>query len=325
MVLGIAAAVAFLFFPGWASASPTARLVYVRGPGAEACPEEAELRAEVAGRLGYDPFRLVADNTLSAEVRGERGVLYADVKLVDKDNLVRGARHLTTAGKDCSELTAAMSLSMSIALDPLSLTRAPTPPEPAIAELPLPDAGRSPPPTLAPAEKKPASSALPKAAGPAIELGGGIEGSLGSAPSAAAGLTGFAGLRWAVGSLDLGGRVDFPASRPTAAGTVRTSLTAAWASGCVHYAYVLGCAVLEAGSLQATAEIASPISQSSFFLAVGPRVGALLPIASSWDLGVWADLFFLLTPYSLGIDRAPVYTSSPVSAALSLAAVFHFP
>lgn len=35
-------------------ASPSSRLVYVRGRGAETCPDEAALRAAVAARLGYD-------------------------------------------------------------------------------------------------------------------------------------------------------------------------------------------------------------------------------------------------------------------------------
>lgn len=52
VVFGIAAAMVFVA-PS-AEASPSARLVYVRGAGAEACPDEATLRGAVKQRLGYD-------------------------------------------------------------------------------------------------------------------------------------------------------------------------------------------------------------------------------------------------------------------------------
>jgi hypothetical protein len=68
---------AFLAISGVRSmawAAPTAKLSYVRGEGAEACADEADLKKAVAARLGYDPFRVVADVALSISVEGKQAV-----------------------------------------------------------------------------------------------------------------------------------------------------------------------------------------------------------------------------------------------------------
>jgi len=39
-----------------AAPAPKAHLLYVRGPGAQRCPDEQAVREVVARRLGYDPF-----------------------------------------------------------------------------------------------------------------------------------------------------------------------------------------------------------------------------------------------------------------------------
>lgn len=51
-----------------ASASPSARLLYVRNVGAEGCPDESALRKSVAARLGYDPFFPWATTTVLATI-----------------------------------------------------------------------------------------------------------------------------------------------------------------------------------------------------------------------------------------------------------------
>ncbi len=60
LVIPIGLGLALALAPRRASADPPRvelRLEYVRGAGAEACPAEPTLlRAEVAARMGYDPF-----------------------------------------------------------------------------------------------------------------------------------------------------------------------------------------------------------------------------------------------------------------------------
>jgi hypothetical protein len=78
-------------------ASPSARLVYLREPSAESCPDERSVRGAVAARLGYDPFFPNAPETMFIEITSVRGQYRARVKLVDGDNVVRGTREIATA------------------------------------------------------------------------------------------------------------------------------------------------------------------------------------------------------------------------------------
>jgi hypothetical protein len=55
-----------------ASETASARLVYVRGPGAEDCPGEQAIRAAVGARLGYDPFLAWARDTMFVEIQRRR-------------------------------------------------------------------------------------------------------------------------------------------------------------------------------------------------------------------------------------------------------------
>ena len=73
-----------------ACAAPSARLVYVRGPGAERCPSEAAVRAAVSARLGYDPFFDWARETIFVEIQRGPRAFRVLVKLVGADNLQRG-------------------------------------------------------------------------------------------------------------------------------------------------------------------------------------------------------------------------------------------
>jgi hypothetical protein len=216
---------------------------------------------------------------------------------------------------------------MSIALDPLSLMRPPAPPaspdqsEPPPAAAPPPSPQPSPSPREEQEPKPPLTAASP---GPSLDLGIGATGSLGSAPAAAVGATGFAGVRFRGVSLAIGGRADAPASRATGEGDVRTSLLAGWLSGCAHGGILFGCGVLTVGSLRASADVPAPTSQSSLFFGVGPRAGVLVPVTTAIDVGATGEALFLLSPYTLRIDTRPVYSSSVVSATLTLLAVAHF-
>src|SRR5687768_2823399 len=83
-----------------AFASPSAKLVYVRGTGTESCPPEADLRKMVAVRLGYDPFFPSAQKTVVAEVGRAPDGYRGRVRIVSDDGNVRGERELATKGDD---------------------------------------------------------------------------------------------------------------------------------------------------------------------------------------------------------------------------------
>ena len=79
-----------------ARASPSAKLVYVRGAGADARPAEAALRKAVAIRLGYDPFLAAAQKTVIAQVTRTSEGYRARVQIVDDDGKARGERDRAT-------------------------------------------------------------------------------------------------------------------------------------------------------------------------------------------------------------------------------------
>ncbi|MFO0677084.1 MAG: hypothetical protein U0169_11140 [Polyangiaceae bacterium] len=193
-------------------AIPAARLVYVRGSGAESCPDEDELRRAVATRLGYDPFFPTASSTLIADVERAKGRFVAHIKLVGDDDVTRGARRLEHGGPSCADMIDTMALSISIAIDPESLTRAPRPdPVPAADS----SADRAPP--VSPGATTAREAAIePVGGGPArarpkedlaiprsesisyrIEAGGGVLGAVGAAPATNVGVEAFA--RWRSG------------------------------------------------------------------------------------------------------------------------------
>ncbi|HSO36473.1 MAG TPA: hypothetical protein VLT33_28300, partial [Labilithrix sp.] len=126
--LAFACAAALATAARTALASPSAKLVYVRGSGAEACPGEAELRKAVAARIGYDPFFPAAQKTVIAQVTRSPSGYRGKVQIVGDDGNVRGERELASKGDDCAELVSTMALAVSIALD--DLDEAPPAPAP---------------------------------------------------------------------------------------------------------------------------------------------------------------------------------------------------
>jgi hypothetical protein len=317
------AALAALALARDASASPTSRLVYVRGAGAESCPDEPELRRAVAARLGYDPFRPLADTTLTAEVRREKGVFRGRVKLVDDAGVERGARDLESRAADCRDLTTAMALSMSIAIDPLSLTR-PAPPEvvdPVLSPVPVPV------PALPPAPSATDDGPQPPPPDPLrLSLSAATHASFGIAPSPALGFRLSAEATTHRLSLGLEGRLDLPASAETAeGGRSRTSLAGAALVPCVRVPLAWACGVLLVSRVDAeSVDVTSPRSDAFFFLGAGARLVATIPLPEDFSLRLGGDVLAHPTPFELTVNGRRIFGSSTVSAlaGVGLARIF---
>ncbi|HVH48045.1 MAG TPA: hypothetical protein VM925_37180, partial [Labilithrix sp.] len=89
-----------------------AHLLYERGPGAESCADEEELRAAVAARLGYDPFVTKADvDTVIVRIRKVGGGLEGSIERRDAAQKPRGKpAKITSAKGDCGELLTAIAV-----------------------------------------------------------------------------------------------------------------------------------------------------------------------------------------------------------------------
>ncbi len=244
---------------------PPARLVYTRGAGAAECPDEAALRASVAARLGYDPFRPDAPRTVVASLARDHDQLRAAVEVRSATGDLLGQRSLTS--RDCGELAGAMTLAISIAVDPLSLTRAPA--------TPAPSAPLAPPP-LAPeplAGKPPAEPIRPR-----IALG--VAGAFGAVPAPTLAGTVAAGLRFRAFSLDLEGRATLPGSTAVAGGgTVSARGLSVWLVPCFHVRWAFACAVGSVGALQGQGTGTGATTDTTLLFGAGARLGVDVPIA----------------------------------------------
>jgi hypothetical protein len=110
--------VAAASWPISAAAEEKARLVYVRGNGADDCPAEVDLRLWVMARLGYDPFSPQASRVVISRVEARGDRLVSNLEVIDQGGKPTGQRELKAAPGHCGELARALALSISLAIDP---------------------------------------------------------------------------------------------------------------------------------------------------------------------------------------------------------------
>lgn len=315
-----------------AESSPTARLVYVRGAGAEQCPDEEALKQAVSARLGYDPFRPFVSNTLFAEVHREGGRFTGSVKMVDERGLERGSRHLEESSSDCEEIMTALALSMSIAIDPRSAFRPPAS-DAAGNEAPAsPPTVEAPPPREEPAPPLPSfgapsgsQSALPSntaneasasAEHPRLGAGIGFHGTIGIGPKAAAGAHAAAEVMWPAASLGLDVRAELPTRTAVegSTGSARFFFVGAELLPCVRRGWASLCATFLMGRLQiATIEVPSESSQGFTFAAAGLRAAGDVALGEGLALRLSVEAAATLTPFVLDVDQRRLYESDAFS------------
>lgn len=319
-----------MFGAGHASAAPAARLVYLRGKGAESCPDENAIKQAVAARLGYDPFVPYATAVMIAEVTRDGGAYKARIKLVDENNIVRGTRELTHNGDKCADMIDTMALTMSIAIDPESLTGPKTAPsEQPVDPDPPPEAPATPVAPIAPDAPKPTPPPTPPPKSPAnapgrlaIDVGLGPLGFVGAAPVANVGAAVFARARWDRASITIEGRADVPARRELAGAKVETAITWGSIAPCAHAGWAFACALLSVGSIRATSSgIRAPRTDAALHAAAGVRLGAEFPAAARLRVFVNTTVLATLTPQVIRLDGQDVYELPRLSAGLSAGVV----
>ncbi len=343
----------------WAGAGErpreSARLVYKRAAAASACPDAAAVQRAVAERLGYAPFTDAADTTISVAItKGARG-LVADVERLDKKGESLGTRRIEGEGEGCDELAGALALAISIAVDPAAAMAIPPPsPDKPSSDKPSSDkpssdrpssdepASNNPssdkPPLNRPSPDKPVSDKPSPEKPPAVPAaetrppllfaaGAGVLGAAGAAPDVSFGL--LLGVEvgrpsWSVG---LEGRADLPASaRLAGGGAVSTSLLQARILPCLRWSPLFACAALAGGALSgASVGVARPAHVTTPYVSAGLRGGAELALTRRFRLRGQLDLDAPLTRTTLRVNGAPVWTTPPLSGALSALAVISFP
>ncbi len=308
-----------------AESPPAVRLLYTRGPGAEACPEQAAVRDAVAARIGYVPFDERAARLVIVAVASASPTLHARIELGVPTGTIVGLRELSSTSRDCKELAAAVELALSIAIDPLSFTR---------------PAGARPPPSSrahlraeaqgsAPRSEVRATASPPVEERPRLQIAASVGGvlAIGSAPSVAGGIALQGRLQWRWASIALEGRVDLPAYLDVAGGRVSTSLLLASVLGCGHYRWLFGCLEVGAGAMRAAGHgIPDAESVTLAYAAGGVRLGTELPLHRLFALRLHGDLLAVFTRATLRetSTRAEIWSTPAVSGAFGMAAVGRF-
>jgi hypothetical protein len=315
-----------------ALAAPSARLVYVREPGAEGCADEEGLRRAVAARLGYDPFFPWAKVTVLALVRKEATGYRAEVSLVDEASVSRGRRALTHEGDSCAPLVGALALTISLALDPLSLTQPPAgkkeetpppaPPAPPAVEPPAEDARSAPP--ASPPSTSPVEPPVPPPPPPTFHGWASLAGlgSLGVTPGVA-----FGGLlRGKVerGPFSVG--LEASATAPTAASAPSGGQVQAWLAegtllGCGRLSVVVGCGFVSAGPLAARGVgLATTRTAILAYGGAGPRLGVEVPLGERFRLEAFTQVAFAMVPRALQVDGMTVFRQPIAAGSLGVGA-----
>ncbi len=136
-------------FPGVARADPgvpePVRPVWIRGPGAERCVDDATLADRVSARLGRPSFSETASRRIEGLVQRDADRWVAHLYARDADGKLTGARNLTSDGVDCAGLDAAVMLAIALVIDPEAALR-----PPAAATTPAPPPPPPPPPDFPP-------------------------------------------------------------------------------------------------------------------------------------------------------------------------------
>ena len=325
-------------FPARAAADATevrASLAYEVLPGADACPTERTLREQVALRLGYDPFHEDAQTHVRVRLAPRRGGLTAVIS-TEQPGQKPASRTLESDGTECDELLRSVVLTVSLAIDPLSLTRALTratpaptvpPAEPAVPVAPPPSPPPEPvpaPPTVV-APAKPTSPKVPWT----FEVSGRVRAGFGLLPGDGS-VGPLVDLRVGKGSWAIlaEGGVDVPTGSATNAktgpGSIQASLTRGGLGACDLPAFLLLCARVDVGELDGTGQGSTTTTSTSLFLGAAVDGGIDVHLVGDVRALLLAELDVPLTRTTLSIKNGPLWESSTLAAFVSAGLGYRF-
>ncbi len=286
---------------------PRAELVYVRAAGAEACTVEA-LKESVSLRLGYDPFVPHHRTQVIVQLSAGAAGLSGRVQLV-RDGAPTSER-VVSGSRDCQGLTQALALTVSLAIDPLMLTR-PAPPAPTPAPAP-----RAPEPAPAPPAEPSRELKVSAAVAASLELGLHPNSLFGART-----LARFGGARF---SLAAGGWVTVPTRlRVESSAFVETFSAGGELGGCAQLWLLSACVLGRAGALRYEGMALFEARRGWLPMAlVGPRIGVEWPASSPVAVYAAAELWVPLVHNRIVVTDASVWEQARILGGVALGARF---
>lgn len=297
------------------------RLRYERDASAGRCPDEATLRAAVAGRVGFAPFDESAERVIACRVQKVGRVLRARIHVADRDEQPGSVRELVSLQDDCQELAEAITLALGIAIDPLTTAASPAvaPTEkgkekPATDEPPRPRAEAG----AAAVVTTSASPAHPRAF--TLRLGARGDAAVGLGPGLAYGAALTLGLERRALSAGMELRVLAPSSATVGRGTLSVWQWSILLVPCVRRGGVAGCLVGSAGMMYGRAEgFASNGRASGPTLAAGGRAAWAQPLLGEHlQLAVTLDVVAAVTRTRFTVGDSAAWRPAPVGACLGI-------
>jgi hypothetical protein len=343
MVFAVGAAIALVALPARAD-KPKVRFVYVRGAGAETCPDEAAVKASVAARLGYEPFDDEAQKTIAVALVRPKGTFEAKIEVRDAAGAVKGTRRLDSKATECTELAAAITFAIAIAIDPLggggTTEPLPLPPE----EPPDDGTGDASDASASSSDAMSMTSSLDVPASKPTDdqgelvdepeperplrwiAGGGMVSSYGFEPGVGVGAYIGVAMRFPRWSFGVEGRADVPGQTTVPPnGTIHSGVIVGSILPCLHGGIALVCANGTFGAIRSSGDGNAGKSQSNPFVALGARVGLEVPLGSSIVARFGLDGVATLLGARISYNGDPqAWKSPPFAGALSggIAGVF---
>jgi hypothetical protein len=316
---------------------PAMRLEVLRGPGAEACPDAALLRAEVTRGLGADPFQDDAPRVLTVTIAQAGPELTASMALRESENAdeTTWAEGFSTR-RGCEALLSGAALAI-VAQILSAPERAPPPSEPSPAlepsappSPPLPQARRAAPePVRLPEHPKAPTppEAAPSPSEPLrLEAGLGATLGLGITPGAAAGMTLSFGVRRPAWSLAVEGRGLVSVAQEVEAVPLGTSAFTMAAVGCLRSSHLFACGVASVGVVRFAARSPWNLAlRNDALLGCGARLGSDWPLLDRWSAHGYAEATVIVADAVLrrqsdprNVPGAIMWSSPPLAATLGL-------
>ncbi|WP_437985182.1 hypothetical protein [Sorangium sp. So ce117] len=313
------------------------RLEVLRGPGAEACPDEALLRAEVTRGLGADPFQDDAPRVLTVTIAQAGPELTASMALRESESAGETAwaeGFSTRRGCEALLSGAALAIVAQILNAPERASppsEASPPPEPsAPPSPPLPQARRAAPEPVRRTEHPKAPTPPEAAPSPSeplrLEAGVGATLGLGITPGAAAGLTLSFGVRRPAWSIAVEGRGLVSLREEVKDMIISTRALTAAGVGCLRGSHLFGCGVATVGFVRFVPRHPWDMTvRDDALFSVGARLGSAWALSDRWSAHGYAEANAIVAEAVIRrrsqrreTAGSITWSSPPVGAALGL-------